>query len=211
MSNRPAQFRNVDIDNPRRRILRASNLSTDVTETPTDTKEPTAVTNEPKKQDDTTKENYKYIGGYGIVFNQFSDVMQHEEYGNYTEKILPGALDNINTDDIKLCYNHDKKFVIANVQDGTLKFEVNDIGLYFFCKLDMNIETNQMIYKAIEREILNQCSFAFTTSEENSNWIYDDKKGLYIREIKQFDTVTEISLVKESAYPKAIVITEKEK
>lgn len=157
------------------------------------------ITRDYKFDFETRDDKEKGIGiveGRPIIYDSVADL------GCFSEIIERGALDKANLKDVRLCLNHDTSFVYArsrnNNENSTMKLEVDDKGLKFRAKLDIeNSPRAKDLYSAINRGDISNMSFMFTIDSEK----WEDLESEYpTRHIKALGTVFEISAVTFPAY-----------
>lgn len=142
-----------------------------------------------------TSDDSRKIEGVAIVFNALS-----EDLGNFREVILPEAIEGvIEESDIFFLYNHDSgRGFLARSRNGvgSLKTEVMTDGVHFSFDAPHTALGDEVL-EHLRRGDVNQCSFAFTIAEDA--W---DKQpdGSYIRTIKKFKRLYDMSLVDTPAY-----------
>jgi HK97 family phage prohead protease len=121
--------------------------------------------------------------------------------GWYREVIDRHALDNADLRDVRLCLNHDTRYVYArsrnNNDNSTMRIGVDEEGLYFEARLDLKSARANDLYVAVQRGDMNQMSFMFVVSSDEWEDIDSDSPLRIIREIR---TVYEISVVTFPAY-----------
>ena len=128
------------------------------------------------------------VEGTAIVFNEPAKV------GKYTERIAPGALDNVNLDGVTLLINHDGTGVPLARSPRTLALTVTDSGLDMRAELP-DTEQGRSVYEAVRRGDLSQMSFAFDIGAQD---IDEQARTVTITAIS---AVYEISIVNRAAYP----------
>ena len=137
------------------------------------------------------------ITGYALVFDQES-----RDLGGFTEIIERTALDGVipGEQDVLALYNHDSsRGVLARYTngEGTLELRVDDIGLRYKFEADEKSPLANEVLSAITRGDISTSSFAFTIEEEA--W---EKRDLdYLRRIKRFKNIYDVSPVLRAAYP----------
>lgn len=67
------------------------------------------------------------IVGYAAKFESWSDPIM----GWFREKIARGAFDGCDLSDVIMCFNHNTDSILARTTSGTLRLEVDDVGLRF--------------------------------------------------------------------------------
>lgn len=134
------------------------------------------------------------IEGFAICTGVLS-----QDLGGFKEVIEPEALDNlIERCDIKCYYNHlPEKGVLARSRmgKGSLHLEVRENNLYFSFEAP-NTEIGNYVLEGIRRKDFDQCSFGFICEED----AWEKRDGEYIRHVKKFKYVSEISIVPDPAY-----------
>lgn len=137
--------------------------------------------------------------GYALLFDSMS-----EDLGGFREIIEPGAITDeiLANSDVLALIDHDKSLgVLARSKNGVggLKLEIDDKGLRFEFEIpDTNAGRDLIEY--LERGIVSQCSFGFTVDEDEWTEL-DDGTGTYLRTIKRFSQIFDVSMVYTPAYP----------
>jgi HK97 family phage prohead protease len=135
------------------------------------------------------------IDGYAIVFNTLS-----RNLGGFYERIEPTAVDGvIEQSDIMALLNHDNsRGILARSRFGvgSLTLSADEKGLrYTFSAPKTALGDETLEY--LRRGDITQSSFAFTVAEDS--WAKQED-GSYIRTIKKFDRLYDVSPVFEPAY-----------
>lgn len=144
------------------------------------------------------EENGLYIEGMAIVFDQPTIIK--EAFGEYTEIIKRGALDEADLSDSRLLYNHDlSKIPLARVPK-TMQFKLDPAGLTISAELP-DTEEGRSVYTAVKRGDLSGMSFGFKVPKGGSH--YDPKTNT--RTITKIEKVYEVSIVPFPAYPQTSV------
>lgn len=135
------------------------------------------------------------VDGYALVFNSLS-----EDLGGFREQILPEAVDGvIEKSDVMAVLNHDQsRGILARSRygNGSLSLEADEKGLrYRFDAPHTALGDECLEY--LRRGDINQSSFAFAVAEDR--W---DKQpdGTYLRTIKRFERLYDVSPVFTPAY-----------
>lgn len=132
----------------------------------------------------------KTISGYAMKFNEPS-----KDLGGFTEVITPEALEEVDFSDVYLLYNHDYSKPLASTKAGTLKLEVDEVGLKFEAELPDTSYAND-VYENISSNIIDSMSFGFQLGVDSFT-----KEGKEIkRSIDKIDALNEISIVTIPAY-----------
>ena len=140
------------------------------------------------------------VDGYALVFNSLS-----ENPGGFREQIIPEAVDGvIERSDIMATLNHDaSRGILARSRygSGTLSLEADEKGLrYSFDAPNTSLGDECLEY--LRRGDITQSSFAFTVKEDS--W-EKQSDGTYIRTIKAFDRLWDVSPVFTPAYSETSV------
>jgi HK97 family phage prohead protease len=139
------------------------------------------------------------LEGYAIVFDTRSSTLYQGNF-SFQEVIENRSLDNVETDDVYLLYNHNYENVLGSTKSGTLGFTVTEKGLYFRSTLP-DTEKGKEIYSLVKRGDLNQMSFGFTVKSDS----WDTTTEPYLRKVEEIGSLDEISIVPRPAYPQTNV------
>lgn len=144
------------------------------------------------------------VRGYAALYDTPSDAA-----GWYTEVIKKGAFSGaLKKSDIRFLINHNDDHVLARYKPGrsnnTLKVWEDDKGLAYEFVMP---RTQDKLMESIERGDINQNSFAFTLSENGDEW--KDEGNSTTREIKEVDTLYDLSIVTYPFYKEATFTHEK--
>jgi HK97 family phage prohead protease len=105
------------------------------------------------------------IEGYFVVFNSQTELWQ----GAY-EEIAPTALDNTLSNDVRALINHDTTLVLGRNKSGTLDLKVDSRGLWGSIKINPNDTDAMNLYSRVQRGDVDQCSFGFNVTSEETDW-----------------------------------------
>lgn len=136
------------------------------------------------------------IEGQPIVFNSLADL------GYFEEMIMPGALDETDLNDVRLCLNHDTSYVYArsrrNNPNSTMELDVIPDGMNIRASLAIKDSPKaQDYYSAVTRGDIDKMSFMFSIEEEEWERLDSDYP---LRKIKKIGSVVEVSAVTFPAY-----------
>lgn len=137
------------------------------------------------------------IVGYAAKFESWSAPIM----GWFREKIARGAFDGCDLSDVIMCFNHNTDSILARTTSGTLRLEVDDVGLRFAFEAPNTTLGSDML-ELVRRGDVSKCSFRFGVAQDD--WQYaDEKNGLPMdeRTILRFSRVVDVSLVVFPAYP----------
>lgn len=141
------------------------------------------------------EDNIGIIEGRPVVFNSRADL------GWYDEIILPEALVDCDLKDVRLCLNHDTSYVYArsrnNNENSSMQIFVDEKGLGFRAKLDLESPKAKDYYIAIVRGDMDKMSFMFRVDRDEWEDIESDHPTRYIKGISR---IYEISMVTFPAY-----------
>jgi hypothetical protein len=151
------------------------------------------------KREDTSERG---VEGYGIVFNSES-----EDLGGFTEVILPEAMNGvIERSDVKCVINHNiDRGLLARCTEGegTMTLEVDAQGVKYSFDAP-NYDLGDELIEGLLRGDIRASSFGFTVAPSGDHWEKRDG-GMYLRTIKQFDRLYDMSPVYSPAYRDATV------
>lgn len=136
------------------------------------------------------------IEGRSIVFNSLS-----QDFGGWKEEISPDAISDeiINASDILFLLNHsDSRGILGRKRkgSGSLSTEIREDGVYFSFEAPQTSLGDELL-EYLRRGDITQCSFAFTVDDDN--W-EEQEDGTYIRTIKKFHRIYDMSAVYTPAY-----------
>ena len=136
------------------------------------------------------------IEGRSIVFNALS-----QDFGGWKEEISPDAISDeiINASDILFLLNHsDSRGILGRKRkgSGSLSTEIREDGVYFSFDAPQTSLGDELL-EYLRRGDITQCSFAFTVDDDD--W-KEQEDGTYIRTIKKFHRIYDMSAVYTPAY-----------
>lgn len=137
------------------------------------------------------------VGGLAAVFDELS-----LNLGGFREQIDRGAFRKVlaGDPDVRCLFNHDPNRLLGRTTNGTLRLKEVAKGL------DYEADAAPTSYAAdlkvlLEREDVNQSSFAFRVARGGDSWDEDDETGALIRTIHEFSDLYDVSPVTDPAYP----------
>lgn len=135
----------------------------------------------------------KIIRGKAICYDEATKLFSMG--GNdYFEIIERGALDNADTSDVFVKYNHsDHAKVVARNKNGSLKLENREDGLYVEFEV-ANTQDGNDLYEMVRTGLIDKMSFGFTIAEESYN---TETRTWTVRAIQK---LYEVSAVPNPAY-----------
>ena len=107
----------------------------------------------------------KTIEGYFAVFGR-----ETELWPGAFEEIAPGAFDETLGNDIRALINHDTTLVLGRNKSGTLELKSDSYGLWGRVKINPNDSDAVNIYERVRRGDVDQCSFGFNITSEETDW-----------------------------------------
>ncbi|MEC1663346.1 HK97 family phage prohead protease [Bacillus halotolerans] len=139
-------------------------------------------------------EKAKVITGYALKFNTKSNVL-----GNFIETIEPGALDGTDMSDVRALVDHVPSQIIGRTTSGTLKLNVDDVGLRFEVTLPSTQYANDL-YENIRLGNITNCSFGFHLAPQGAVRQKNPTTGVDFQRIRKISKLTDISVVTYPAY-----------
>ena len=135
------------------------------------------------------------VDGYAMLFNTLS-----RNLGGFYERIEPSAIDGvIENSDVMAVLNHDNsRGILARSRfgNGSLTLSADEKGLRYTFSSPHTALGDECL-EMLRRGDITQSSFAFTVAEDS--WAKQED-GTYIRTIKKFDRLYDVSPVFEPAY-----------
>ncbi|HDD0209300.1 TPA: HK97 family phage prohead protease [Staphylococcus aureus] len=135
-----------------------------------------------------------FIEGYALKFDTWS-----ENLGGFKETITKRALENADLSDVRCLVDHLPSQIIGRTTAGTLKLDIDDIGLKYRCRLP-NTTFARDLYENMKLGNINQCSFGFMLNENGDEIRFDKDDGIYKRTLTSISKLTDVSVVTYPAY-----------
>ncbi|MGL4571799.1 MAG: HK97 family phage prohead protease [Clostridium sp.] len=134
----------------------------------------------------------KIISGYINKFNTRS------QYMGFYEEVDKGAFDKTLADghNIYAMYNHDTNMILGSTRSGSLKLNVDNIGLHFELRINPNLTYANDIAELVKSGDLEGCSFGFWVNDDE--WTYTEDK-IELRVIKELELI-EVTITPFPAY-----------
>ncbi len=133
------------------------------------------------------------VAGHAAVFG-----MRSENLGGFQEVIEPGAFNDVLEDDVRALFNHDANLILGRSKSGTLRLSIDESGLAY--EIDMPAtQAARDLAVSMSRGDVSQSSFAFTVKDD----AWEETESGYLRTIKKFDRLYDVSPVTYPAYPDA--------
>lgn len=157
-------------------------------------KEQRSITSEIRLSNDS-----RLVEGYALLFNTES-----RDLGGFTEIIEPNSLDGvIERSDVFCVLNHqNERGILARSKkgSGSLILEVDETGLKYLFEAP-NTALGDELLEYLKRGDITGSSFAFTVNEDK----WENNNGKYLRRIKSFDLLFDVSPVFNPAYEETSV------
>lgn len=118
------------------------------------------------------------IEGYFAVFNS-----NYEIAPGLTESIAPGAFQNSLANDVRALTNHDTTLVLGRTKAHTLEISEDSHGLFGRVKINPNDQDAMNLYQRVKRGDVDQCSFGFDITEEESSYREDGSAHWTIKDV----------------------------
>lgn len=139
------------------------------------------------------------LEGYALKFGKYS-----EDFGGVDEILERGCLDNADMSNVVALINHDPNYPLARntVREGPghLELSVDNTGLKFRMVPTETAYAKDLMAN-MAAGVVNQCSFAFTLSENGADWSYESEKDMYHRTVRHIERLWDVSIVTTPAYP----------
>ncbi|MEG7356864.1 HK97 family phage prohead protease [Bacillus sp. 0209A] len=136
----------------------------------------------------------KVISGYALKFGTRS-----HNLGGFIEMIDKRALDQTDMSDVRALIDHDPSKILGRTSAGTLKLEVDDIGLRFDVTLP-NTQYATDLYENLRVGNISNCSFGFMLGKDGDSFTRDQETGLPLRSLRNISKLTDVSVVTYPAY-----------
>lgn len=133
----------------------------------------------------------KVISGYALKFGKPS-----KDLGGFTEVITSEALKDVDLSNVFLLQNHNYSKPLASTKAGTLKLNIDEVGLHFEATLN-EASYAKDVFENVKNGLVDSMSFGFTMGLDS----FDKKEdGEIIRSIESIKNLNEISVVTIPAY-----------
>lgn len=162
--------------------------------------QPTTADNSNTDQDPNaqqTDNNSRTISGYALKFNTPSKPLGNDD-SPFTEVIAPSALDNVDLSNVYMLNDHDFTQVLASTKGGTLKLNVDDVGLHFEATLLETTLANDVLAN-IQAGNTTDTSFGFVVAPDGDTFTQNDD-GSVTRTINQVKSLFDVSICAVGAY-----------
>jgi HK97 family phage prohead protease len=130
------------------------------------------------------------ITGYAALYNSLS-----EDLGGFREVILPGAFDEVISDDVRALWNHDDSVVLGRTKSKTLRLWTDNIGLAYEIT-PPDTQSARDVVTLIKRGDIDGSSFGFLIGKDK----WEERSGKAVRVISSFSKLYDVSPVTYPAY-----------
>lgn len=141
--------------------------------------------------------NNRTVSGYALKFNTPSKPLGNSD-APFTEVIAPNALDGVDLSNVFMLNDHDYKDVLASTKAGTLKLNVDSVGLHFVATLPDTTTANDVLAN-IQAGNISDTSFGFVVADDGDQFTEDDD-GNVTRTINQVKSLFDVSICAVGAY-----------
>lgn len=153
---------------------------------------PSEVEKEPTEQESEGADKKEVITGYALKFGKES-----KDLGGFKEVITKEALKDTDLSDVVLLLNHDYSKPLAKVSAGTLKLEVDEVGLKFEATLP-NTTYAKDANENIKAGNTDSMSFGFKVDKSGEE--FEKRDGQVYRKVNKIKALHECSIVTIPAY-----------
>lgn len=161
--------------------------------------QPTTADNSDNNSDASAQnnDNNRTISGYALKFNTPSKPLGDVD-SPFMEVIAPSALDGVDLSNVFMLNDHDFTQVLASTKAGTLKLDVDNVGLHFVATLPNTTLANDVLAN-IEAGNTTDCSFGFVVADDGDTFSKDDN-GTPVRTINHIKSLFDVSICAVGAY-----------
>lgn len=161
--------------------------------------QPTTADNSDNNSDASAQnnDNNRTISGYALKFNTPSKPLGDVD-SPFMEVIAPSALDGVDLSNVFMLNDHNFSEVLASTKAGTLKLDVDNVGLHFVATLPNTTLANDVLAN-IEAGNTTDTSFGFVVSEDGDQFSTDDN-GTPVRTINHIKSLFDVSICAVGAY-----------
>lgn len=132
------------------------------------------------------------IRGYALKWGTRSN-----DLGGFVETLEPESLAKTDLTDVRAFIDHEPSKIIGRTTSGTLRLDVNDIGLRFEVDVPKTSYGDDLL-EMVNRGDITGCSFGMVVPDGGAKWTKEN--GTYLRSITEISRLWEISIVTMPAY-----------
>lgn len=122
------------------------------------------------------------IEGYFAVFNSIYEIAP-----GMTESVAQGAFSNTISGDIRALTNHDTTLVLGRTKAHTLELREDEHGLWGKISINPNDRDAMNLYERVRRGDVDQCSFGFEITDEETDFRDDGSVHWTIKSVNLFE------------------------
>lgn len=161
--------------------------------------QPTKPANSDKDSDTSAQnnDNNRTISGYALKFNTPSKPLGDVD-SPFMEVIAPSALDGVDLSNVFMLNDHNFSEVLASTKAGTLKLDVDNVGLHFVATLPNTTLANDVLAN-IKAGNTTDTSFGFVVADDGDTFSKDDN-GTPVRTINHIKSLFDVSICAVGAY-----------
>lgn len=122
------------------------------------------------------------IEGYFAVFNSIYEIAP-----GMTESVAPGAFSRTISGDIRALTNHDTTLVLGRTKAHTLELREDEHGLWGRITINPNDGDAMNLYERVKRGDVDQCSFGFEITAEETDFRDDGSIHWTIQDVELYE------------------------
>lgn len=122
------------------------------------------------------------IEGYFAVFNSIYEIAP-----GMTESVAPGAFSRTLSGDIRALTNHDTTLVLGRTKAHTLELREDEHGLWGRISVNPNDGDAMNLYERVKRGDVDQCSFGFEITAEETDFRDDGSIHWTIQDVELYE------------------------
>lgn len=122
------------------------------------------------------------IEGYFAVFNSIYEIAP-----GMTESVAPGAFSRTLSGDIRALTNHDTTLVLGRTKAHTLELREDEHGLWGRISINPNDGDAMNLYERVKRGDVDQCSFGFEITAEETDFRDDGSIHWTIQDVELYE------------------------
>lgn len=122
------------------------------------------------------------IEGYFAVFNSLYEIAP-----GMTESVVPGAFSRTLANDIRALTNHDTTLVLGRTKAHTLELREDEHGLWGKVSINPNDGDAMNLYERVKRGDVDQCSFGFEITDEETEFRDDGSVHWTIKDVELYE------------------------
>jgi uncharacterized protein len=122
-------------------------------------------------------------------------------FGNFIEKIAPGAFDDVlrTNPDVLFTWDHDTSLVLARTGAGNLELRTDARGLRYFAEM-ANTTYARDLQELMRTGVIAQSSFLFRVAPDGEDWHVQPDRTV-LRTISRIAELLDVCVTASGAYP----------